>query len=250
MDPFKHQVWLPLTVVVFISFINAPLVNAYCWEVGKNPYFTGPPVVQQVDLGTVRVSWSGLVEYIECADNFLVKYWQKHDIANYEMTELIDTKQFSVDIQVSPKLPYEFVVIAREDKGSLLGIDYNKSDKKEFKTSAYNSNVNPTPPKPVVKASDPPVPSEVTDANVDNNNFAGVSEVVREESTVENSKLLAGLSIELIGIIIVCSIVLLLILVGLIYKLTCAKKTEDIDDIDDDEDDDDGDEFEKERLDV
>jgi len=44
--------------------------------------------------------------------------------------------------------------------------------------------------------------------------------------------------------------VLLLILVGLIYKLTCAKKTEDIDDIDDDEDDDDGDEFEKERLDV
>ena len=44
---------------------------------------------------------------------------------------------------------------------------------------------------------------------------------------------------------------LLLFLVGLVYKLTCAKKTEDIDDDDDeDEHDDDGDDFEKERLDV
>mgnify|MGYP007048359737 FL=1 len=160
------------------------------------------------------------------------------------MTQLIDKQHYTSDIIIIPKVNYVFQVIAREDKGGVLGIDYNKSDQKEFKTSAYNSNVKPTTPKPAV------VPKATV---ADNDNIVGPAsdlqdEVVREEN---GGKLLAGFNIELIAIIIVCSIVLLLILVGLIYKLTCAKKTEDIDDDDDeDEHDDDGDDFEKERLDV
>ena len=200
--------------------------------------------MQQVDLRTVRVTWEGIVEYEKCVDNYLVKYWQKSDPQGYKMTELIDKQHYTSDIEIIPKVNYVFQVIAREDKGGLLGIDYNKSDQKEFKTSAYNSNVKPTTPKPAV------VPKATV---ADNDNIVGPAsdlqdEVVREEN---GGKLLAGFNIELIAIIIVCSIVLLLILVGLVYKLTCAKKTEDIDDDDDeDEHDDDGDDFEKERLDV
>merc|ERR1712086_873276 len=215
MDPLEHQVWRLLTVVVFISVINVPLVSAYCWQVGQNPSFTAQPIVQQVDLRTVRVTWDGLVQYEKCVDNYLVKYWQKSNPQGYQMTDLIDKQHYTSDIIITPKINYVFQVIAREDKGGLLGIDYNKSDQSEFKTSAYNSNVKPTTPKP---AQEPAVVPKTT--GTDNG-------------------------------IIVCSIVLLLILVGLVYKLTCAKKTEDIDDDDDeDEHDDDGDDFEKERLDV
>ena len=204
--------------------------------------------MQQVDLRTVRVTWEGIVEYEKCVDNYLVKYWQKSNPQGYNLTELIDKQQYTTDLIITPKVNYVFQVIAREDKGGLLGIDYNKSDQKEFKTSAYNSNVKPTTPKP---AREPAVAPKAT--GTDNGNIVGPAsdlqdEVVREEN---GGKLLAGFNIELIAIIIVCSIVLLLILVGLVYKLTCAKKTEDIDDDDDeDEHDDDGDDFEKERLDV
>ena len=244
MDPLQRQVWRLLTVVVFISVINVPLVSAYCWQVGQNPYVAAQPSVQEVALRTVRVTWEGIVQNERCVDNYLVKYWQKSDPQGYQMTELIDKQHYTSDIIVIPKVNYVFQVIAREDKGGVLGIDYNKSDQKEFKTSAYNSNVKPTTPKPAV------VPKATV---ADNDNIVGPAsdlqdEVVREEN---GGKLLAGFNIELIAIIIVCSIVLLLILVGLIYKLTCAKKTEDIDDDDDeDEHDDDGDDFEKERLDV
>merc|ERR1711894_92330 len=109
---------------------------------------------------------------------------------------------------------------------------------------AYNSNVKPTTPKPARESAVVPKATGTENGNIE---LPDTEEVVREE----NGKLLAGFNIELIAIIIVCSIVLLLILVGLVYKLTCAKKTEDIDDDDDeDEHDDDGDDFEKERLDV
>jgi len=248
MDPLERQVWRLLTVVVFISVINVPLVSAYCWQAGQNPYFTAQPIVQQVDLRTVRVTWEGIVEYEKCVDNYLVKYWQKSNPQGYKMTELIDKQHYTSDIIITPKINYVFQVIAREDKGGLLGIDYNKSDQREFKTSAYNSNVKPTTPKPAREPAVAPKATGTDNGNIESPDSRQDQQVVKEENS---GKLLAGFNIELIAIIIVCSIVLLLILVGLVYKLTCAKKTEDIDDDDDeDEHDDDGDDFEKERLDV
>jgi len=251
MDPFKHQVCLIPIVLAFISFLYVPLASAYCWEIGRNPYFTAKPVVQQVDLRTVRVSWNGLVESVECADQFLVKYWPRNSPQDWIMTDLIQTDQFSTEITVTPKLPYVFQVIAREDKGSFAGIDYNKSDQTEFKTSAFNKNVSPTP-KP--KAPSPPSggkPTEPATSNEVQSPPSKVEDIVpREETVVQNNKLFASLSVELMAVIVVCSVVLLLIFVGLIYKLACAKKTEDIDDDDEEEDEDDEDHFEKERLDV
>jgi len=254
MDPFKRQVWLVPIVIAFISFLNVPLARAYCWEPGRNPYFTGTPVVQQVDLRTVRVSWTGLVESVECADQFLVKYWPKNNPQGYVLSELINTDRFAIDLKITPKVQYVYQVIAREDKGSFAGIDYNKSKQTEFKTSAYNNNVRPTPKTPP-KAPSPPSGGQATESVASNDKGGSPASqqqeviVIREESEPESDILLAGLSVELIAIIIVCSVVLLLILVGLIYKLACAKKPEDIDDEDDD-DEDDEDHFEKERLDV
>jgi len=52
----------------------------YRWECSTFYWFsgfTGPPLVEQVNLTHVRVSWEGLVKYRKCADQFLVKYWQK-----------------------------------------------------------------------------------------------------------------------------------------------------------------------------
>ena len=178
MDPLERQVWRLLTVVVFISVINVPLVSAYCWQVGQNPYFTAEPLVQQVDLRTVRVTWEGIVEYEKCVDNYLVKYWQKSNPQGYKMTELIDKQHYTSDIIIIPKINYVFQVIAREDKGGLLGIDYNKSDQREFKTSAYNSNVKPTTAKPALE------PTVVPNATSTDNGII-TSPVFQESDQIE-----------------------------------------------------------------
>lgn len=78
MQPQLGGSWLLLSAILVLTC--TPVVQyaqAYCWEPGKNPSFTGPPVVEQVDIRQVRVSWFGLVSQRNCADQFLVKYWQK-----------------------------------------------------------------------------------------------------------------------------------------------------------------------------
>ena len=59
------------------------------------------------------------------------------------MTSFISTQVFYATIKVIPRVEYTFQVIAREDKGSMLGIDYNKSKLTTFKTSRLNSNNQP-----------------------------------------------------------------------------------------------------------
>ena len=122
-------------VILCILHTPVSIVQAYCWEPGKSPYFTGPPVVEQVDLQTVRVSWFGLVEMRECTDQFLVKYWPTNNPQSYDLTELLSPQVSSIVIKVSPRVEYQFQAIAREVKGSVLGVDYNKSDITDFKTS-------------------------------------------------------------------------------------------------------------------
>ena len=67
MKNLSNFKFYPIIISIFI-----PLeVSAYCWEAGKNPGFSGPPVVQQINMGTVRVSWVGLVTQKDCADQFI-----------------------------------------------------------------------------------------------------------------------------------------------------------------------------------
>ena len=123
--------------ILCIFHTPVSIVQAYCWEPGESPYFTGPPVVEQVDLQTVRVSWFGLVEMRECTDQFLVKYWPTNDPQGYNLTKLVDQQVNSIDINVSPRVEYQFQAIAREDKGSIS--IRNKSGITDFKTSDFEN---------------------------------------------------------------------------------------------------------------
>ena len=62
--------------IYFLLSCGLPKTYAYCWEPGRNPTFSGPPRVSQIDFSTVFVEWKNLVSEVECADQFIVKYWQ------------------------------------------------------------------------------------------------------------------------------------------------------------------------------
>ena len=63
------------------------------------------------------------------------------------MTSFISTQVFYATIKVIPRVEYTFQVIAKEDKGSLLGIDYNRSELTKFKTSRLPRPLNSNDPK-------------------------------------------------------------------------------------------------------
>jgi len=44
-------------------------------------------------------------------------------------------------MQVTPKAEYQFQAVAREDKGTIGGVDWNKSPLTDFKTSTHNTNI-------------------------------------------------------------------------------------------------------------
>ncbi len=162
-----------------------------------------------------------------------------------------------VEVSVTPKVDYQFQAVAREDKGIIGGIDWNKSPITDFKTSQFNTEVGPSdiPSSPFdpkggkqeIKNRDykytegavyPPV----------NEGGDSASEADTVTSTKEGGEGVAGLSVELIAIIVVCGIVTLLIIVGIIYRLSCHNKNNVADD-DEDEEDDGGDlDLEKESL--
>ena len=76
-----------------------------------------------------------------------------------------------------------------------------------------------------------------------------MEQVFKEETNLESVGNM--LSLELIGIIAVCSLVLILIFIGIVYKLACAKKSSDeLDDEEEEDDDSDDESPEKEKLEV
>ena len=126
------------------------------------------------------------------------------------------------------------------------GIDWNKSGSTEFKTSVYNEQVQNAIPSTSNAADD----KEDSIASSDTPGHQPVqNDVVKKNPTSDTSGL--KLNMELICIIVVCSVVLLLILIGSVYKIVCTKKsTEDDDDDDDEDEDDEDDETEKQKLEV
>ena len=75
-------------VTIWLFFPS--LIHGYCWQIGWNPYFTGPPVLRQVDISTISVSWKGLVKNLECADQFVVKYWPIRNPNDYKVNSEIN----------------------------------------------------------------------------------------------------------------------------------------------------------------
>ena len=54
----------------------------------------------------------------ECADNYVVKYWQRLSPHLYELTDL--TLEDSIAVDVTPRVVYQAQAVAREDKGGQL----------------------------------------------------------------------------------------------------------------------------------
>jgi len=127
----------------FLLVIWVSKVSGYCAGLGANPGFRGPPIVEQVSMTSVQVSWSGLVTRSECADQYIVKSWLARNPNDYQMSDLLPTTQLSFIVtDLVPNQDYVFQAIAREDKG-ILGKEWNRSDKTYFRTTSYNPTVTP-----------------------------------------------------------------------------------------------------------
>ncbi len=94
--------------------------------------------MSQLALDRVLVDWRGLVTKEECADNYIVKYWRRHASVDYHLTDIIPAGRYHVEVQVDPKVEYRFQAVAREEKGIVGGVDWNKSKPRAFTTSTNN----------------------------------------------------------------------------------------------------------------
>ena len=225
--------------ISFLLFIQLLIhhSNAYCWQSGWNPGFKKEPKVSQLSLTRVRVSWEGIVKRRECADSFLVKYWRQHSPSNYQLTDPVNTDANYIDIDVSPKVGYLYEAIAREDKGAILGIDYNKAKAVKFRTSSYHN--------PQVSADSSEINNDLKRNGGENNQAANNQNL--DDGVVQNA---IGLTIEMLVILIVVGLILVLVVVGIMYKLCCQRKSNHrYDDEDDEEESGDGDEDEEEQWD-
>lgn len=218
--------------VIFSAFLLSIFThrtNGYCWEPGKNPGFTGPPKVEQIDLQNVRVSWDGLVTQRDCADQFLVKYWQRSNPQDYSTSDLLDVNANSVVVKVIPKVDYQFQAVAREDKGVIGGIDWNKSPLTDFRTSVHNKEV-PLKQEPAPTAA---TSTKSAAANPPNSNSPsqGTSQltVPTAVSEVQPKESALPLSIEMLAVVVVCAVGVLLIFIGVVYKFFCNKSSEEVD---------------------
>lgn len=139
---------LTTSLMLFLLLFWPQDVCSYCWQVGWNPGFKQAPKIQQINLAIVRVSWEGIVKNRECVDQFLVKFWFVRGVVmakngrehgwteGYRLSEKVENTVNFTDIEVKPMAPYMFQVIAREDKGAIGGVEYNKSPAILFKTSS------------------------------------------------------------------------------------------------------------------
>lgn len=132
---------LDILLALLAAFL--PPAHSYCAGIGANPGFKDAPLVQQVTLTSVKVTWHGLVTRAECADQFIVKSWNARNPNDYKMSDLLPLSQFSYIVtDLVPNQDYVFQAVAREDKG-ILGKDWNKSPKAYFKTNKNTPTVAP-----------------------------------------------------------------------------------------------------------
>ena len=129
---------VPIALLAALTLcVHLPtMASAYCWRSGQNPGWSAPPRVEQISSERVRVSWSdGQVTNRRCADNFVVKFWPRSAPSRYEVTPLVPVDDDDVEVAVAAAETYMFQAVAREDKGLVGGVDWNKSPTVAFATS-------------------------------------------------------------------------------------------------------------------
>ena len=137
----KPQTHFVFTSVILVAHLIV-YSQAYCWQSGWNPSFTGPPMVSEIQPNVVRVSWEGIVTRKKCADSFLVKYWKQNRPQGFKMSDKTDANADFLDMRVQPNTSYAIQAIAIEDK-HIYGKDYNKSPIAKF-TSIRTNNISAT----------------------------------------------------------------------------------------------------------
>jgi len=187
-----------LDIIVTLLAATLHPAQAYCAGLGANPGFKDAPLVEQVTLTSVKVTWKGLVTRIECADQFIVKSWNKRNPNDYKMSDLLPLNQFSYIVtDLVPNQDYVFQAVAREDKG-ILGKDWNKSPKAYFRTSKNNPTVAP-----------------LTTYNAD------TPAIYRPPGTSQNQK---PVSVFMLAGIVIGSLLVLLIVVGGVWNMMKMSK--------------------------
>jgi len=215
--------------------------HGWCIGIGQNPTFKGQPKVEQLsDLSSVRVSWDGLVDYIQCADKFLVSYWRKGSPHDYQLTKFLDPSVSSVVIEdIRLSVPYVYQVIAKEDKG-LLGIDYNRSPHIPF--TITRKNIHRRKSTPVVKppASEDSSDDDVTETptNSDDGSATGddsddgieeptigeIAERIKEEKQLWEKEATERNIYIIIGSVVGC-LILIVFSAGAIYQFIKVKRS-------------------------
>ena len=81
-----------------MSCFSVTQVTGYCVSSGDKPGFIGPPLVEQVGVGRVLVTWAGLVTRTHCADDFVVKSWPSSQPGDDTVSDSIGTDTFSHEV--------------------------------------------------------------------------------------------------------------------------------------------------------
>lgn len=114
---------LQLLLLFFSAFIHS--VAPYCWKPNTNP-FLGVPEVHRIDASSVRVLWEEVFPNgTGCEDvDFLIKSHPLDSPSNYKLSDFTLRGQRTATLAVPPGTDFIFQVIARENKGAGVGIEY------------------------------------------------------------------------------------------------------------------------------
>lgn len=216
------------SLVILSSLVM--LANSYCPGPGANPSFVKGPKVEQVSLTSVVLTWKGLVKQDDCADQFLVKWWNRNDPGSYELSDMLTTSTTSYQVNgLAPHRSYAFQAIAREDKG-WLGADWNKSPTVYFTTTRLNPTVAPVTPKDVKhpRVDDREPSDELYDE------YSGLSEEEEKAGkhrpfTEEEDTKLSFDFLVIVGIIL-GALLAVLIAVGIVYNIAKKKAVDEEED--------------------
>ena len=70
--------------------------------------------MEQLSLTSVRVSWHGLLQRQDCADNILVKHFRGSTTSDYKISELLSVETNSLILAgLNPNQPYTYQVRQR-----------------------------------------------------------------------------------------------------------------------------------------
>merc|ERR1711935_415421 len=112
-----------LVCVIFSYFV--PSAISFCWKPNINP-FIGTPKTERLDEATVSVTWEDVFpKGRRCADvDFLIKSYPMKKPSDYTLSDLTLKGKRTATLNIPTGESYTFIVIAREDKGLEIGIEY------------------------------------------------------------------------------------------------------------------------------